>query len=345
MFFRLAAGGNYYAENVVASDEIRALMPEDLSLAYWDYYHTEKEHYDRMISAHKTFGCDVWFAGGAWSWYGFAPKNAFSMRSMLPAMQSVKQNGIKNVIITMWGDNGKDCSYYSLLPSLYAIAKAAEGVTEQEIVKQGFKQLVGVDFDDFMSLDYPDRRSENEKTLNEPLSKVLLFSDPFVGKSDRALKNIGAIDYSGYYAKLARLAENGGEYSYLFDNYAKLCRALELKYDLGVRTRAAYEKGDKAALLRLAEFDYPEAARRIDDFHESFSVLWHKENKAFGFEVQDVRLGGIIMRLNSCAKKIKRFLSGEIPCIEQLEKPLLAEKSDEFILHYWFDDIITYNAL
>lgn len=346
MFFRLAAGGEYYADNVTATDEIRALMPKNISLAYWDYYHLDKATYDKMIAAHKTFGCDVWFAGGAWSWNGFAPKNSFSMRSMLPAMQSVKQNGIKNVVLTMWGDNGKDCSFYALLPALYAIARAAEGITDMQAVKAGFKELIGVDFDDFMLLDCPDyRKAGTDGGWNEPLSKALLYADPFVGKSDRALKNIGAIDYAGYTAALTAQAEKGGEYAYLFDNYAKLCHALEIKYDLGLRTRAAYEKGDKAELLRLAEVDYPEAAKRVAAFHAAFAALWQKENKDFGLEIEDARLGGVIMRLNSCANRIKQFVRGEIACIDQLEKHLLTEKSDEYIDYCWYGDVISYSSI
>lgn len=346
MFFRLATGGDYYAYGVSAADEVKKYMPEGLALAYWDYYHVEKESYDRMLAAHKTFGREVWFAGGAWSWNGFAPMNSFSMRSMFPAMQSVIENKIENVIITMWGDNGKDCSFYALLPSLYAISATLDGVSDMEKIKSGFKDLIGIAFDDFMLLDYPNyRKAGTDGGLQEPLSKALLYADPFVGKSDRALQNIGKIDYKGYAELLENQAKVSGEYAYLFENLAKLCRALEIKYDLGVRTRLAYAKDDKAELLRLATEDYLKAAERVAAFHDCFEDLWHKENKDFGFEVQSARLGGLVMRLKSCARKLKSYVGGEIDCIDQLEKPLLTETSDEYITYSMYNEIISYNTV
>ncbi len=346
MFFRLASGGEYYADNVTASDEIKKLMPENLSLAYWDYYHKNKEVYDKMLASHQTFGCDVWFAGGVWTWSGFAPANSFSMRTMFPAMQSVLSHGVKNVIMTMWGDNGKECSFYAALPALYAIARTAEGVTDINVIKEGFKQLIGIDFDDYMLTDLPNYRvAGTDSELLEPLGKALLYADPFASKSDLALKNIGKIDYKGYAAALLSQAEKSGEYSYVFKNLAKLCRALEIKYDLGLRTRAAYEKADKTELLRLAEVDYPEAAKRVAEFHDSFAELWLKENKDFGFEVQSARLGGLVARLNCCAKRLKQYANGEISAVDQLEKPLLKDKSDKYIDYYFYDDMVSYNTV
>ena len=40
MFFRLASGGAYYASDVVIDDALRAMIPDNVQLVYWDYYHT-----------------------------------------------------------------------------------------------------------------------------------------------------------------------------------------------------------------------------------------------------------------------------------------------------------------
>ena len=49
MFYRLAANGQYYATNVRFDPSIKAMVPEDVTLVYWDYYHTDKKTYDVMI--------------------------------------------------------------------------------------------------------------------------------------------------------------------------------------------------------------------------------------------------------------------------------------------------------
>ena len=69
---------------------------------------------------------------------------------------------VENIFITMWGDNGKECSYYSVLPSLFAIKKAYEGVTDEDVIRKDFKEIVGVDYDSMMALDIPNYVDGNE---------------------------------------------------------------------------------------------------------------------------------------------------------------------------------------
>ena len=56
MFFRLAAGGEYYTEGVHVPAEVRKKVPQNVALTYWDYYHTQESVYDGMIAAHQEFG-------------------------------------------------------------------------------------------------------------------------------------------------------------------------------------------------------------------------------------------------------------------------------------------------
>ena len=72
---------------------------------------------------------------------------------------------------------------------------------------------------------------------------------------------------------------------------------LELKYDFGVRLRKAYQSNDKVALYGCAQ-ECVEMVVRTESFYESLKTLWHTENKPFGFEVQTVRIGAVLQRLN-----------------------------------------------
>lgn len=64
--------------------------------------------------------------------------------------------------------------------------------------------------------------------------------------------------------------------------------------------------------------------KRLNVFHKDFYNLWEKENKLFGWEIHDVRLGGLIRRIKTCAERIKKYLLGEISEIEELEIEPLA---------------------
>jgi hypothetical protein len=44
MWFRLANNGEYYPTEPILTEEVIKLLPTNLGLVYWDYYHTEKEY-------------------------------------------------------------------------------------------------------------------------------------------------------------------------------------------------------------------------------------------------------------------------------------------------------------
>lgn len=51
--------------------------------------------------------------------------------------------------------------------------------------------------------------------------------------------------------------------------------------------------------------------------------LWMSEAKSFGYEPMDVKLGAVITRLNSTIRRIKKYLDGSIPYLEELEETRL----------------------
>ena len=62
---------------------------------------------------------------------------------------------------------------------------------------------------------------------------------------------------------------------------------------------------------------------RINIFHRAFEKLWFTENKPYGFEVQDLRLGGLMQRIDSCRRRLKDYVNGKLESIPELEEELL----------------------
>ena len=58
--------------------------------------------------------------------------------------------------------------------------------------------------------------------------------------------------------------------------------------------------------------------------------MWEKENKPFGWEIQDVRIGGLIRRIKTCGERIEKYLAGEITTIEELDNELLPLSNTPF---------------
>ena len=122
---------------------------------------------------------------------------------------------------------------------------------------------------------------------------------------------------------MSATAKKSRRYGYVFDAAAKLCDVLEIKYELGLRTRRAYEAGDKDALRQMAEKDYPEVIKRLGIFVKAFEKQWMTDNKPHGFEVQDRRIGGVIRRTDACRARILAYVNGKIDRIDELEEALL----------------------
>ncbi len=343
MFFRLMNHGEYYSRNVRLGDDVKALLPENVSLAYWDYYHKNKADYDAMFDAHIDTKRDVWFFGGAWTWAGFAPLNDYSLLTMLPAIESAKERRISNVFMTMWGDNGNECSVFGVLPALVRIAKAAAGEGEDSAEK-AFELVSDITYGDFMKLDLPNKRKADQPCVrNENLAKCLFYSDPFMGYFDNIVEKI-AIDYDGYARELGKFSSDE-TFGYIFKATSDLCSFLAVKYDLGARTRKAYSANDADELVRLAEKVYPEAIKHLERFFESFRTLWFTERKPFGFEVQEARIGGLTLRLKSCAERIKAYVTGKIPAIEELEKEILPMTDEDFMHLNVYEKLVSFGKI
>ncbi len=321
MFFRLANGGEYYDWSNI-TDEVTAAKPDGVDLVYWDYYHDNKAFFDGMLAAHKKFSGETWFGGGVWTWGSYSPLNTFSLISMKEAILACKEVGTENIFMTMWGDDGRESSFYSVLPVLYALRRAYDGVTDEDTVRREFFELTGEDFDAMMALELPNIVAGNRRESPSHITKPHLFSDPLCGFLDVTVKAGTGKDYAENARVLREHGKKSASYGYIFETLASLCDVMEIKYELGARTRAAYKAGDKAELAKIME-DYARCATRVKKFHRSFSLQWHKENKANGFEIQDARFGGLYARLEACMGRIEAYLSGRVDTLEELDEELL----------------------
>ncbi len=335
MFFRLAHHGDYYQYSNI-TDEVVAAKPDGVDLVYWDYYNTEYDFFDGMIKAHQKFGGETWFAGGVWTWMGLAPFNTFAIDNMRTAMTACHNNGVENIFMTMWGDDGNECSRYSILPVLYAIRRIYDGVTDMDTIRREFYEITGESYDALIDLELPNCVLDNKRESPSAISKSMLFSDPLFGFLDVTVKEGASKEFAAHSRLLREHGEKSANFGYLFETNAALSDIMEIKYDLGARTRKAYKAGDKEALALLLG-DYAECIARVKELHKCFSYQWHKENKPHGFEVQDHRYGGLMLRLDACISRIGAYLNGEIDSLLELEDELLPMADAMHLAFAWND--------
>lgn len=319
MFFRLAFGGEYYVKDKPMADNVK--IPEGLELVYWDYYSADEEHYDDMLRQHRKMTDKVSFAGGVWKWIGFAPHNRYSAVIGKAALSSCRRNGITSVVMTGWGDNGGEASQFSILPGLFEDARL---VYEDDLPEAAFYALTGIREEDYMKLDLSNPLPEREDRVNNA-GKFLLYNDVLLGVFDPLAKQLA----EGYYADAAKQLEqavrdsSGSSLCYVLKTQASLCRVLQDKANLGTVIRTAYDAGDREKLRDIAEEAIPQLLEKLDRFYQDFRKQWMSENKAFGFEVQSLRIGGLRQRILEVQQRMEEYLSGELAEIDELEKPIL----------------------
>ena len=327
MFFRMQFDGQYYITEGGITPEVIAKVPEGLGLVYWDYYTKDPARLAHMLRCHKQFDRPVLFAGGAWKWSGPTPHNTCSNLTAEIQMSVCLEEGVTDVIVTGWGDDGGEASQFSVMPNL--LYWAEKGYENVENIKERCEECFDCAYDALMLLDLPDQLPLiNEAALIRMNainpSKYLLWNDPLEGLMDAHVHvPTAAKAYRENAAKLLPYV-NDKNFGLLFDATCKLCLLMSRKCDLSIRIRNAYLANDKDILADLAANEIPLVSAYLESYGDALRKQWYAENKTYGFSVQEIRLGTLQERLKSTKLRIESYLAGEIEHIEELEEPVLS---------------------
>ena len=327
MYITANTGGGYY--NVKASTDTSGWEkpPRELGMVYWDYYNTRKDIYHHMLRVHKALSDRVIFAGGIWNWNGISPNYGKAFCCSRLALEACRQEGIQEVFATGWMDNGAETPIDAIYPGLavFSFLCFHEDLYEEELSAY-FRDCIDAELEDFLLLDMLDalfKGSGKNLTADNP-SKYLLYQDPMLGIFDYHLKDT---DTETYYRALADQlkvpADVPGEYQEFFRFYYYLSLVLSQKADLGVRIKTAYDAKDLSTLKEISEEVIPNLLRNLTVMHTSREALWFADAKPFGYELLDIRLGGVKTRLESCCRRLRSFLEGRVENLEELEQERL----------------------
>lgn len=104
-------------------------------------------------------------------------------------------------------------------------------------------------------------------------------------------------------------------------------RGVEAKSEIGLELKRAYDSGDQAELRRIAEAVLPSIAAAVKELRAAHRSQWLRMFKPFGWEVIDIRYGGVLNRLDTAAVRLLDYVDGRIPAIEELEQDRLVYSS------------------
>ena len=336
MFFRLASGGDYYAPDCTIDPAVARSIPEDTTLLYWDYYSEAESTYDRMLDKHAQLCPRTIFAGGAWKWSGYAPCNRFSIRLADMAHASCKRHGIQEVLLTMWGDNGAECSPFAVLPSLQYWAELCWADSTDDLEAR-FAACTGGDWQDFLLPDElvftPDNPAPGRCAVNA--TKTLTYEDILMPLFSHTLDlPAWQLHLEDCLTRLEQARQRQTQWQPLFEQYAALCAFLLEKCRVQRALRPAWAAKDRAVLKQLCKQDLPRLQQALERFIRAQQDLWLEENKPAGLDVLDIRLGGQNQRIATAIRRLEDWLAGRCETVEELDTPLLPYDPDAYAQGY-----------
>lgn len=327
MYFHLDGGG--YHSGGMPSEKAIAAVDRRVSLVYWDYYHAKKEEYAQALKKHAAFGVPTVFAGGLWTWPGPAPVYPLAIENTVAGLAACMEADVDTVLATAWGDNGGECNMLAALLGMQLYGEMTyTGVYDPQALSVRFRRCCGADAQAFLDLSRMNYTPEMKNHPADPVNacKFMLYQDPLVELFEADMEPFCLSEHYSSLAPLyARYAEENPEYGLLFEHYAAMAHVLALKCAWHENAAKAVRAGDREKAAALAA-DLPATIEAVEVLRRIWRTLWESTNKPNGFEVIEVRLGGVIARLDTAQEKMADFAAGVTDDIPELADPSLVCK-------------------
>lgn len=293
-----------------------------------------EETFKEIWSKYVNLDSHISFLGGIQTWYGAAPENNFTLGNIQTFLPYCKKYGIDEVMGSVWMNDGTECNHFmSLLGAQgYAEHMYNENVSVEQI-KDMFEFVTGASFDAFMDTAYFFNKNMKGKDLKESegknfWGKTLLWMDPVAGVADY---NLYENNMSGHYAemkeKFKEYKDRKDPFERFYDFYMKLFDVMSIKCYIAERLKKAYEDDDRAVLKKAAEELFPQLKEKVETLRFCHRDLWYATYNPFGYEVLDVRYGGLSARCDSAIYRIKNYLEGKVEFLREFEEVRLPSAS------------------
>lgn len=324
-------GGDYdYTSEVPEGADKK--LPENVQLIYWDYCYEDKKVTDHFIKRHRTdLGKDPIFAGGIWSWYRLVPNYQKTFATANGQLAACKQNGVKTVVATLWGRY----SPYAILPGLQIYAEHFYNpeVKDNEFSKMfevctsyKLNDFLAMGFDDFKKSELDKYKATNAFCVNSSIQHF--FNDILIGLYD---KTLSGFDFKNHYHKHVKYLEklgDMGKMDLMFKEALALSRILEIKSYIGPELTKAYKENDMPKLSKLSK-----KLEELSSYYKEYVNLarenWFATSKPFGWENAEHKLAAMVLRTDTALWRVKAYLNGEIPAIEELSEERVYYQDNE----------------
>lgn len=302
-------------------------LPENVQFVCWDYCQPDVSRMTAIVESAQQLG-SIAVAGGCWTWTRLWTHTPYSNSTAEALMKACRKTGVRDVITTLWGDDAQECPYGSAIAGLQFFAESAwSDKPDGTRLRRSFRGIHDADYTAWTAASGVDTMKPlvaNDRVNAATTSKWLLWQDPFIALMQPQLKGKSLKKHyermADFLGREAKRSKGAG----LLAFPARISRVLALKCDLAPDIRKAYSSGRKEQLSTIASGVLPAIRKEVVALWKLHRVLWMSEFKPFGWEVLDLRYGGLLARLETAKQRIEEYLAGRIREIAEIEEPLLA---------------------
>ena len=327
MYFHLD-GRNYHSPGL-PSEKAKAAVDPRITLMYWDYYQPKEEAYADALYKHAQFPAPTVFAGGIWTWIGPAPDYPTTLQNTVSGLTACAKANIPLALATAWGDNGGECNLTAALLGLqlYGELTFRPDYDEDELARR-FRRCCHADAQAFLDLSLLNYMPGMKDNPSDPVNacKFMLYQDPLIQLFEADTAGYAMAEHFGsLVTRYARYALENPDYALLFDFYTALANALALKCVWHEQAGDAVRSRNREQAAALAD-GIPATVEALDTLRVVWRRLWESTNKPNGFEIIEVRMGGIAARMATAGEKMRAFALGQVDTIPELEEQALITK-------------------
>lgn len=313
------------------------IKPEQIRLMYWDYYNNFKDHYIENLDLRLKIDKNAMFAGGAWRWVGYAPHHTKTIVSTNAALEACKEKNIKNVITTSWSDDSSECPADTCMLGVALFAEHGYNRNvDMEEFKKRLKFFTGLSYETYMMEEQFDMIPGIKDCAHmDTPSKYLFYQDPLCGAFEYHAKVLQDKGLTAHFENIEKyFVEHLNEtddpkIKTTLNVYKCFAQVMTLKWNLGLNLIEAYKNKDKAKLSKIITEQINPLINYLHDFKWAVYEQWYMNNKGNGFEILDIRYGGMISRLNTTIRHLQKYIDGTIDRIPELEEERIKIKDSE----------------
>ncbi len=336
----------------ISASDVKKELPDNTLVWLWDYDIYDREMVENKIAKMQEHAEKIGFAGCVWKHISYVANNNYSMPRLVGQIEACGENDIEKYMVTIWSDFAIPSSIYSVLPSLYLAGETNKRhpTSGKSFDKKRFYDIVGVSFDDLLSLDLLNNpyRHDRSKYYNNT-SYIAFYSDLLIGNYDLyASKEVNGryLSLSKKYHRIARSCKDPYFAKY-FEMISLFAKILSVKINLAKAIKEAYYAHDKETLKAyLPSID--KLISLYKRFNKAFDSYYLNEYQAFGLEISQLHHAHMLYRASYLKERILDYIDNDIKIGEFEEKALKSDydpqPNEDCYIDNNFEWLITYNT-